>query len=103
MSEELLPCPFCGSKRLAYSKHFINCVECGVLITGKGSQEEHIAVWNTRVDPCNIFKYRDSLLLKEIENIKTEIACSIDENKRNRLKVEYDLLNCVLKLRVGDD
>ena len=58
MSEELKPCPFCGSDELSHgwsspgydgTMHtgHIECHNCGALIVA-GTEAEAIAAWNTR-------------------------------------------------------
>ena len=92
MSEELLPCPFCGSKDLVINKdtdfsiYYVHCRDC--LCEGRKthkigwveSAQEAINAWNDRdecvkevvVDQDKFDKFVDSLekTLKEIKSLK---------------------------------
>ena len=59
MTEKLKPCPFCGSKKLHYSKptpygcpafwsSSVACIECGAEIIGK--DDKAIEAWNRRAE-----------------------------------------------------
>lgn len=55
---ELLPCPFCGGKAIyeeifldrhyIFSKHVIDCEQCGVTTDDFGAKAEVVAAWNRR-------------------------------------------------------
>lgn len=52
---ELKPCPFCGSKKVAYARSFvgiymIKCFGCGTIVSfaGKEEKDEASEAWNTR-------------------------------------------------------
>ena len=67
MSEELKPCPFCGSKNLSYEPKmiFCHCNDCGSESGGSGSIETggYADNWNSR--PL------EDTLRAEIEHLKT--------------------------------
>lgn len=56
MSEELKPCPFCGSKDVYFSEYdgfwtfeeYIHCLGCGVVVK-EGCNGEVVEKWNKRV------------------------------------------------------
>jgi Lar family restriction alleviation protein len=56
MTEELKPCPFCGSEVVGlYAGHRIICYRCGA--EGPSMDDEaapNIAGWNRRAIPCLI-------------------------------------------------
>lgn len=53
MSEQLKPCPFCGSKKPFWNKGgWIECPDCHIffqLAFTNADKEENISWWNTRV------------------------------------------------------
>lgn len=49
MSEQLLPCPFCGSNNIALRFESVCCRDCDANITSF-SQEQAIKAWNTRTE-----------------------------------------------------
>lgn len=54
MSEELKPCPFCGSSASLWNDirtHFISCGGCSARGGSYGTTEEAIDAWNRRADP----------------------------------------------------
>lgn len=57
MSEELKPCPFCGSSRISFSSHQIGiavgCDSCGAVSEIKGSKEQCAEAWNRRAQPAD--------------------------------------------------
>jgi Lar family restriction alleviation protein len=56
MSEELKPCPFCGSSKISFSSHQIGiavgCDSCGAVSEIQGSKEQCAEAWNRRAKPA---------------------------------------------------
>ncbi|MBQ7577610.1 MAG: Lar family restriction alleviation protein [Synergistaceae bacterium] len=56
MSEQLKPCPFCGSEKVELYRdgkgdYFINCKNCMCLVSGfYRTKRESLQVWNTRAE-----------------------------------------------------
>jgi hypothetical protein len=53
-TDELKPCPFCGSKpepHWTFAANWVECHECGAVVDCEGSIEETFAAWNRRVTP----------------------------------------------------
>ena len=52
MSEEIKPCPFCGSEDVEvfsnYGRYFVTCCDCGSEGPNKEGKEEAIKGWNQR-------------------------------------------------------
>ena len=77
MSDKLLPCPFCGNKRIEDALFIsekwplpeksqwlwrISCGNCSFLIEGNGPNPDHlINYWNMRLDSADIARIEDGV------------------------------------------
>lgn len=48
MSEELLPCPFCGETEIYYGPHGVNCPACLAMMPEDKCNPNAPDAWNTR-------------------------------------------------------
>lgn len=66
MSEEMKPCPFCGSYDVVvdetYTSGYVRCRSCGVEGSMRDSYSEAVAAWNSRtVDVDELLEIADEL------------------------------------------
>lgn len=74
MSDELKPCPFCGSEATMqdtedwspYSRWMVRCTECGMDTGGRESKSAAISAWNARAErTCRFSLEEDREMLAE--------------------------------------
>ena len=59
MTDELKPCPFCGSKRIVIHKlpdgktKFAICMNCKASSNGADREEDVVYLWNKRTEVTN--------------------------------------------------
>jgi hypothetical protein len=90
--ERLLPCPFCGEKRIFMNEPSkfhrygaINCPACLVLMPGETSNiDELISAWNVRADAQPATALRDYLV--QIRNVCRDNAM---ESCNHRMALDY--------------
>lgn len=80
MSEELKPCPFCGSKKVgcyeSWSLWACQCNECGATMLKRGDKEDAIEAWNQRTErTCRIVPHGHLFTLSDGTELY-ESACS---------------------------
>ena len=104
MTDELKACPFCGGNRIATSKNWINCINCGAMIQCDTENNNPITAWNTRHEP-------DTLPQWAIEAIEQGIEYAIvNANANQNYPVKHaryfalcESLEWVLSLRKPED
>ena len=101
MTEDLKPCPFCGSENTSCDGHFIQCSEChssGPSFYPCFNHEFVIKAWNHRVE--------SDTLIKTVQMRIAELEEQIEENctYRSRELVDHEItaLKWVLSLKKED-
>ena len=95
MTEELLPCPFCGSTDVevhSTDRTHVKVVTCGSCYAESGGSEtyiEAVELWNKRENKKNVVNERRSLIY--IEGIVNELfKCAKNSDADEDLKKRLD-------------
>lgn len=72
MSEEIKPCPFCGSEDVEvfpnYGRYFAACCDCGSEGPNKERKEEAIRKWNQRP-----YDYDMPAIVKKVQRLEEDL------------------------------
>ena len=72
MSEEIKPCPFCGSEDVEvfpnYGRYFAACCDCGSEGPNKERKEEAIRKWNQRP-----YEYDMPAIVKKVQRMEAAL------------------------------
>ena len=78
MSEEIKPCPFCGSEDVEvfpnYGHYFAACCDCGSEGPNKERKEEAIRKWNQRP-----YDYDMPAIVKKVQRLEAAINQAITD------------------------
>ena len=81
---KLKPCPFCGCDKIRFVERFhinggsYDCVECGCSTEYKQTQEQALAVWNTRAESLELATLREQVkVLREACQEAEAVICSL--------------------------